>query len=453
MTPAGKKNRHSAKLQRETRDDHLRLLFEFHRTGVKAIKDVAKRAEASKALIQKLGGRLVCAYVTTGKYDAISIIEMPNGDAMAKYSATLAARGFVRDDDGAGLHPRGVRQDRRRYQVAGPFKARTGTIARAARRPAAGSAWNAALSVLFFDSDGASQGHPRDRVQKRPDGDNARARIFSPAKPVMSRSSCGAPRDSSAGSDRRDHRQSPAAVRFKTPARKTRKAGQTRAMKRAMASRAAVSWSRWASAGTGPARGARTGLCTGPSMASSCSSVPYWSSAPWIAKIGQDIAGQEFLDVPGAEFGRQPDIVPAAERAVEVVVISRQPAAQFAPAIIRLGLGYALDRNILDEDMRRFQHQRPDRPFSRAGVNERDRSRRRCGRPGWDCRDRMPRAAPANPPAPRGACKAGRAARGTGPTCRSPSANRSRCGSPWQRPGSPGNRATGRASPAPRAAR
>jgi len=57
---------------------------------------VPKRYEASKALVQKLGGRVVCAYVTTGKYDAISVIEMPNGETMAKYSATLAARGFVR---------------------------------------------------------------------------------------------------------------------------------------------------------------------------------------------------------------------------------------------------------------------------------------------------------------------------------------------------------------------
>ena len=68
----------------------------FTEQGVKAIKDVAKRYEASKALAQKLGGRVVCAYVTTGQYDAISVIEMPNGEAMAKYSATLAARGFVR---------------------------------------------------------------------------------------------------------------------------------------------------------------------------------------------------------------------------------------------------------------------------------------------------------------------------------------------------------------------
>jgi uncharacterized protein with GYD domain len=68
----------------------------FTEQGLKAIKDVAKRYEASKALAQKLGGRVVCAYVTTGKYDAISVVEMPNGDAMAKYSTTLAARGFVR---------------------------------------------------------------------------------------------------------------------------------------------------------------------------------------------------------------------------------------------------------------------------------------------------------------------------------------------------------------------
>jgi len=68
----------------------------FTEQGVKAIKDVAKRYEASKALAQKLGGRVVCAYVTTGQYDAISVLEMPNGEAMAKYSATLAARGFAR---------------------------------------------------------------------------------------------------------------------------------------------------------------------------------------------------------------------------------------------------------------------------------------------------------------------------------------------------------------------
>lgn len=68
----------------------------FTEQGVKALKDVPKRYEASKSLAEKLGGLVVCAYVTTGQYDAIQILEMPDGDAMAKFSATLAARGFVR---------------------------------------------------------------------------------------------------------------------------------------------------------------------------------------------------------------------------------------------------------------------------------------------------------------------------------------------------------------------
>ena len=77
----------------------------FTEQGIKAIKDVAKRYEASKALAQKLGGRIVCAYITTGQYDAISVVEMPNGDAMAKYSATLGTRGFVRTTTVRGFTP------------------------------------------------------------------------------------------------------------------------------------------------------------------------------------------------------------------------------------------------------------------------------------------------------------------------------------------------------------
>jgi len=37
--------------------------------GAKSLKDGPKRYEATKALVTQLGGRLVCAYVTTGQYD------------------------------------------------------------------------------------------------------------------------------------------------------------------------------------------------------------------------------------------------------------------------------------------------------------------------------------------------------------------------------------------------
>ncbi len=64
--------------------------------GAKAVKDAVARSEAVKALVAGLGGRLVCAYVTTGQYDVVLVVEMPNGEAMTKLSIALTSRGAVR---------------------------------------------------------------------------------------------------------------------------------------------------------------------------------------------------------------------------------------------------------------------------------------------------------------------------------------------------------------------
>jgi uncharacterized protein with GYD domain len=64
--------------------------------GAKAVKDAPKRYEAAKDLVAKLGGRLVCAYVTTGQYDVVLVAEMPNGDAMTKFSVAITASGNAR---------------------------------------------------------------------------------------------------------------------------------------------------------------------------------------------------------------------------------------------------------------------------------------------------------------------------------------------------------------------
>ena len=57
--------------------------------GAKAIKEAPRRYEATKALIGKLGGRLVSAYVTTG-------VEMPTGDAMTKLAVAITSSGNAR---------------------------------------------------------------------------------------------------------------------------------------------------------------------------------------------------------------------------------------------------------------------------------------------------------------------------------------------------------------------
>ena len=68
----------------------------FTDQGVKTIKDGPKRAEATKALVEKMGGRLVGLYVTTGQYDLVIIADMPSGEAMAKLAISISSQGNVR---------------------------------------------------------------------------------------------------------------------------------------------------------------------------------------------------------------------------------------------------------------------------------------------------------------------------------------------------------------------
>jgi uncharacterized protein with GYD domain len=64
--------------------------------GARAVKDASKRYDDTKALVTQLGGQLVSAYVTTGQYDVVLTVEMPNGDAMTKLAIALSSRGNVR---------------------------------------------------------------------------------------------------------------------------------------------------------------------------------------------------------------------------------------------------------------------------------------------------------------------------------------------------------------------
>ncbi len=64
--------------------------------GAKTAKDAGKRSQAAKAMAEKLGGRVLSVYVTTGQYDVVATLEMPSGEAMAKYVAAVAASGNAR---------------------------------------------------------------------------------------------------------------------------------------------------------------------------------------------------------------------------------------------------------------------------------------------------------------------------------------------------------------------
>jgi uncharacterized protein with GYD domain len=64
--------------------------------GAKNAKDANKRYQASRSMVEKLGGKLLSAYVTTGQYDVALTLEMPNGEAMAKFASAISGSGNAR---------------------------------------------------------------------------------------------------------------------------------------------------------------------------------------------------------------------------------------------------------------------------------------------------------------------------------------------------------------------
>lgn len=72
------------------------LMLNWTDQGARNAKDSSKRAQAAKAMAEKLGSKLLSAYVTTGQYDVIATVEMPNGDAVVKYASAISASGNAR---------------------------------------------------------------------------------------------------------------------------------------------------------------------------------------------------------------------------------------------------------------------------------------------------------------------------------------------------------------------
>jgi uncharacterized protein with GYD domain len=64
--------------------------------GVKGAKDADKRGAAARRVAERMGGRILSAYVTTGQYDVIATLDMPNAEAIAKFALAITAAGNAR---------------------------------------------------------------------------------------------------------------------------------------------------------------------------------------------------------------------------------------------------------------------------------------------------------------------------------------------------------------------
>lgn len=57
------------------------------------VKSPQDRIEAVRPAVEKLGGKVVCGYLSFGKYDIVAILDMPNNVGAAAFAIAAAAGG------------------------------------------------------------------------------------------------------------------------------------------------------------------------------------------------------------------------------------------------------------------------------------------------------------------------------------------------------------------------
>jgi uncharacterized protein with GYD domain len=61
--------------------------------GIRNVKDVPKRVESTKAVVEQHGGKVLNAFVTMGKYDFVFISELPSDEAMMEVALAIGMKG------------------------------------------------------------------------------------------------------------------------------------------------------------------------------------------------------------------------------------------------------------------------------------------------------------------------------------------------------------------------
>ncbi len=72
------------------------VLGNFTDRGIKDVKNVRRRVEATKEATQQVGGRMIFYYLTLGEYDFVSVVEVPDAEAATGVLLALGAQGMVR---------------------------------------------------------------------------------------------------------------------------------------------------------------------------------------------------------------------------------------------------------------------------------------------------------------------------------------------------------------------
>ncbi len=74
---------------------HYIILGNFTEQGIKNVRQVPKRDEEARRMIEQAGGKMQI-YCTLGEYDFVAITEMPDDEVMMKFLLQAGSLGNVR---------------------------------------------------------------------------------------------------------------------------------------------------------------------------------------------------------------------------------------------------------------------------------------------------------------------------------------------------------------------
>ena len=72
------------------------ILWNYTDEGIKNVKESPKRGDAFKSKLEKIGGKLIETYYTFGKYDGVSVVEVPNDETLMSCLLSIESQGHAR---------------------------------------------------------------------------------------------------------------------------------------------------------------------------------------------------------------------------------------------------------------------------------------------------------------------------------------------------------------------
>ncbi len=74
------------------------VMLKYTNKGIADIKGSPTRLENAKKAIASMGGRISAFYLTLGRYDAVTVMEAPDDETVAKFALATGSQGNVQTE-------------------------------------------------------------------------------------------------------------------------------------------------------------------------------------------------------------------------------------------------------------------------------------------------------------------------------------------------------------------